>query len=93
METAIPNTQGAQWLKDWSKSVNQNEENEALPLKPRPGLAIGEIDAKSVIPDDSTLLAQEMKKKKLEQIRIVVSTEKPKTTTSKEDALDNVDLE
>lgn len=62
-----------------------------MPLRPKPGLGIGEIDAKSVIPEDTVLLADEIKKKKTEKIK--VSNEKPTTTTSEKDALDNVDLE
>ncbi|KAJ8981867.1 hypothetical protein NQ317_008214 [Molorchus minor] len=51
-------TEGSKWLKTWSKSVIGKEENDALPMVPRPGLGIGEIDAKSVIPEDSVLEAQ-----------------------------------
>lgn len=45
--------------------MKQNRENEALPAepRPRPGLGIGEIDAKSVIPDDSVLELEELYKK------------------------------
>lgn len=87
--------------------MKQNRENEALPAepRPRPGLGIGEIDAKSVIPDDSVLELEELYKKQKQnsgpqKIRIKtkkeetkISTEKPNTTTSKMDALDNVNLD
>ncbi|KAJ8956106.1 hypothetical protein NQ318_016560 [Aromia moschata] len=88
---AKPDTDAAKWLKTWSKSMNKNKENEALPMEPKPGLGIGEIDAKSVIPEDSVLLELEQKKKKSQKIKVASSTEQPKTTTFKEDALTNVD--
>ncbi|KAJ8916066.1 hypothetical protein NQ315_010934 [Exocentrus adspersus] len=74
---------GGQWLKTWSKSVNKKKQNGGLPLRPKPGLGIGEIDAKSVIPDDSVLLAQELKKK-LEKMQIKVSTEETTSAANAE---------
>ncbi|XP_050309350.1 uncharacterized protein LOC126745518 [Anthonomus grandis grandis] len=43
-----------QWLQNWSKKVsgNNGSNDETLLLNAKPGIAIGEIDAKSVIPDD-----------------------------------------
>lgn len=89
----IPANDGGQWLRAWSKSVSKKKQNDGAALKPKPGLGIGEIDAKSVIPEDSVLLVEEMKKKKAEKIKVTVSTEKPTATAAEEDALDNVDLE
>ncbi|XP_023025691.1 snustorr snarlik [Leptinotarsa decemlineata] len=81
----------AGWLKSWSKSVGRGtSKDESSLLKARPGLAIGEIDAKSVIPEDSEedSIFQEKTKN---FVKTMTSTEK--STTSKEDALDNVDLD
>ncbi|XP_030754992.1 uncharacterized protein LOC115881590 [Sitophilus oryzae] len=55
------NTDAENWINTWSKKVSSQEENETEPLKPKPGIAIGEIDAKSVIPDDNT---EDIKNKK-----------------------------
>ncbi|CAG9770868.1 unnamed protein product [Ceutorhynchus assimilis] len=48
-----------QWLKNWSKTMEKTEElkptTQNVPSNAKPGLGIGEIDAKSVIPDDSIL--------------------------------------
>ncbi|KAL1502830.1 hypothetical protein ABEB36_007917 [Hypothenemus hampei] len=50
--------QGENWLKKWSASMkkqqNQQQQNHEVPTNGKPGLAIGEIDAKSVIPEDDT---------------------------------------
>ncbi|KAG5873393.1 hypothetical protein JTB14_027035 [Gonioctena quinquepunctata] len=82
----ISNNNGADWLKTWSKSMRGNSQQESMVMKARPGLAIGEIDAKSVIPEDSDLPEQEKNTKVAKNTKVI-------TTTSKEDALDNVDLE
>lgn len=44
-------TQGAKWLDQWSKTTEQ-------PGNAKPGLAEGEIDAKSVIPADDDAVIQ-----------------------------------
>lgn len=68
----------------------QKEEKEPQYLVPRPGIAIGEIDAKSVIPDDSDDSFKETSRnfatntKSNKGIVATVSSEKP---------LDDVDLE
>lgn len=75
--------------------TNQKQEQVLVPTLPpnaKPGIGIGEIDAKSVIPDDSDREEKDEKRKILESIA-VPSTEKPTSTTSKTDALDNVDLD
>ncbi|XP_018566804.1 uncharacterized protein LOC108907551 [Anoplophora glabripennis] len=82
-ETIPSDNDGAKWLKSWSKSVNKNKQKDTLAFRPKPGLGVGEIDAKSVIPEDTVLLDQEKRKKQ---------QEKP-TTTAKEGALDSVNLE
>ncbi|CAH1956664.1 unnamed protein product [Acanthoscelides obtectus] len=84
-----PNSDGAIWLQTWIKSMSkQQTKKKQMPLQPKPGIAIGEIDAKSVIPEDED---DEKMKKRWENVKRVFN-EKVKTTTSKADALDNVDL-
>ncbi|XP_076253873.1 snustorr snarlik isoform X1 [Rhynchophorus ferrugineus] len=47
-----PKSEGQKWLQAWSKKTTTvDNESRELP-KPKPGIAIGEIDAKSVIPED-----------------------------------------
>lgn len=52
-----PKSEGANWLKKWSKTVTKTkplvQESQIIPENAKPGLGIGEIDAKSVIPDDT----------------------------------------
>ncbi|KAF2885360.1 hypothetical protein ILUMI_20829 [Ignelater luminosus] len=67
--TRTSNTDGGKWLNQWSeniKSTQQARQPSVLPQLPtgaKPGLGVGEIDAKSVIPDDSTLALRELYKK------------------------------
>lgn len=65
-EKEISETEGGKWLETWSKSVRQKPEiqDENLPPGAKPGIAIGEIDAKSVIPDDATLKLIELHKER-----------------------------
>nr|CAH7756231.1 unnamed protein product [Callosobruchus chinensis] len=87
--SSTPNSDGAIWLQSWIKSMSkQQPKKKQPPLEPKPGIAIGEIDAKSVIPEDED---DEKMKKRWENVKRVFN-EKVKTTTSKADALDNVDL-
>ncbi|CAG9861240.1 unnamed protein product [Phyllotreta striolata] len=85
-----PSPEAAEWLKNWSL-LAKNDVKQSV-IKPKPGLGIGEIDAKSVIPPEED-------DEDIEEIKVEisnpsgVSTMKPKLTTSKEDALDNVDLD
>lgn len=88
-------------MKEWSQYISTGKirQNQAkLPRNPedvevikRPSeeentvLGIGEIDAKSVIPEDN----EEDLRSRLSK----TSTEAPVTTTSKEDALDNVAID
>lgn len=59
-----------------------------MPLKAKPGLAIGEIDAKSVIPDDDS---EEIPRARPVFKRIQSTT--LKTTTSTEEPLDEVAID
>lgn len=83
------------WLENWSKSVKNDQLNNVV-LKPKPGLAVGEIDAKSVIPDDEVVKANDLLLKKLRAAvlrkRIANSTDTSVTTTEK-GSLDDVSLD
>lgn len=60
----------------------------------KPGLGIGEIDAKSVIPEDSVLKLENLYRKRSKlNIKKQITTLRPETTTSFKDALDNVSLD
>lgn len=47
-----PKSEGANWLKKWSKTITKTkplvQESQIIPENARPGIGIGEIDAKSV---------------------------------------------
>lgn len=47
-----PKSEGANWLKKWSKTVTKTkplvQESQIIPENAKPGIGIGEIDAKSV---------------------------------------------
>lgn len=62
-------------------------------FRAKPGLGIGEIDAKSVIPEDSILKLENLYGKRSELIKKQTTTVRPKSTTSSKDALDNVSLD
>lgn len=89
----VESSSGAEWLKSWRKTVSKTDGTTVTHLKAKPGLAIGEIDAKSVIPDDLDQSPQ----RKLSVLSEVPATAaisiKPESTTFKEKALDDVDLE
>lgn len=86
-EVKQQDNEASTWLKTWSKDMrNQNEEDGIKTLlqnlaKAKPGLAEGEIDAKSVIPEDESGEKKPVKKR----------AEKVKSTT--EGALDDVNLD
>ncbi|XP_072380377.1 uncharacterized protein snsl [Diabrotica undecimpunctata] len=80
----VHNLDGANWLRSWSSSVNKRQH--AAPMKAKPGLGVGEIDAKSVIPEDED-------DTKETQIMDQARSHKTSATTSKADALDNVSLD
>ncbi|XP_044260668.1 uncharacterized protein LOC123008739 [Tribolium madens] len=72
-------SEGGKWLETWSKSVREKPaeaEAQEVPPGAKPGIAVGEIDAKSVIPDDATLKLLELHKEKQ------VTTESESTTKS-----------
>ncbi|KAK5638822.1 hypothetical protein RI129_013117 [Pyrocoelia pectoralis] len=48
------------WINNWKKSMQSAKKVQALPVGVKPGLAVGEIDAKSVIPDDSSVILQKL---------------------------------
>ncbi|XP_031351008.1 uncharacterized protein LOC116176541 [Photinus pyralis] len=58
------------WLDNWKESMQTARNVQALPEGAKPGLAVGEIDAKSVIPDDSAMVLQKL-------YTLASSTEKP----------------
>ncbi|EFA05392.1 uncharacterized protein snsl [Tribolium castaneum] len=77
----ISDTEGGKWLESWSKSVREKpvgDEVQDVPPGAKPGIAVGEIDAKSVIPDDATLKLLELHKEK----RVEATTESESTTKS-----------
>ncbi|XP_068901394.1 uncharacterized protein snsl isoform X2 [Tenebrio molitor] len=82
----ISDTDGGRWLEAWSKSVRQKKPQAAqLPSGAKPGLALGEIDAKSVIPDDSTLKLTELYKEKRAKATTEESESEVETTTVKKE--------
>lgn len=83
---------GAEWLKSWSNSMTENKKTQDVPLKAKPGLAIGEIDAKSVIPDDIDQLPREIGNI-VTSTKIIPIVSPNKATTPKEGSLEDVDLE
>lgn len=107
----ISNTEGGKWLDQWSKGV-QGQQQPQVQQEPATGLGVGEVDAKSVIPDDAILKLMELYRKRQEEAKkeekkneettatpkdVIANKErttlKPVTTTSKKDALDNVEIE
>ncbi|XP_050501901.1 uncharacterized protein LOC126881585 [Diabrotica virgifera virgifera] len=80
----VPNLDGANWLRSWSSSINKRQH--PTPMKAKPGLGVGEIDAKSVFPEDE---ADTKERQAMDQAR----SHKTSATTSKADALDNVSLD
>lgn len=94
----IAKTEGATWLENWSKSVKMKKNNEKLVLKPEPGFGIGEIDAKSVIPEDEAVdKANDLLINKLKNAvnskKSVTSTDSSVIMREKGGELDNVRLE
>ncbi|KAI4454794.1 wd repeat domain 62 isoform g [Holotrichia oblita] len=104
-KTHISNTDGGKWLQEWNTYIRAGRPNQIRTRAPirthnfeklneipagnqderavgNPVLGIGEIDAKSVIPED-----------KDDKIEIIRKTSTIATTTSKEDALDNVAID
>ncbi|XP_060533088.1 uncharacterized protein LOC132706042 isoform X2 [Cylas formicarius] len=59
---------GEKWLETWSETVRSEQENETRQFQPKPGLGVGEIDAKSVIPSDYELERIEKLKVKLKEM-------------------------
>ncbi|KAF5301062.1 hypothetical protein FQA39_LY10881 [Lamprigera yunnana] len=49
------------WINEWYKNIQKKNE-QSVPIGAKPGLAIGEVDAKSVIPDDSSLMLEKLYK-------------------------------
>ncbi|RZC41232.1 uncharacterized protein BDFB_010759, partial [Asbolus verrucosus] len=70
-EKLISNTDGGKWLEDWSNNAQKKKESNDIPSGARPGIAIGEIDAKSVIPDDSMQKFAQLYKEKSAHTLIV----------------------
>ena len=70
-DVEITNTDGGSWLQAWSQSVKQRNQvnKQELPQGAKPGLAAGEIDAKSVIPDDATLKLLQMLQEQVEKMK------------------------
>ncbi|KAF5285187.1 hypothetical protein FQR65_LT13302 [Abscondita terminalis] len=48
------------WIDQWRESVQVAKQKQEVPDGAKPGLALGEIDAKSVIPDDSSLMLEKL---------------------------------
>ncbi|XP_066153736.1 uncharacterized protein snsl [Euwallacea fornicatus] len=53
----VPKSDSEKWLQKWSKTVVREKEvldqTQIAPKNAKPGLGVGEIDAKSVIPEDA----------------------------------------
>ncbi|ENN72524.1 hypothetical protein HUJ04_001127 [Dendroctonus ponderosae] len=63
-KATAPKPAGEQWLQEWSREMtNEKKQEDSAVLKPKPGIALGEIDAKSVIPAEVEDLAREERKK------------------------------
>ncbi|KAK4878077.1 hypothetical protein RN001_010583 [Aquatica leii] len=53
--------EGTKWIDQWRNTMQTvTEQKQEIPVGAKPGLALGEVDAKSVIPDDTTLMLQKL---------------------------------
>ncbi|XP_066261804.1 uncharacterized protein snsl [Euwallacea similis] len=62
----VPKSDSEKWLQKWSKTIVKEEkvldQTQVTPKNAKPGLGVGEIDAKSVIPEDAGDSAEAKKK-------------------------------